>query len=162
MPVIARSPEGQVTSLWGTALIRGADGKLRMLKVGDIVRQGDQILTTQDGIVQIANGDAPDAPVQAADAKKAPEGDEIDRVITGLNTGDREVAPAAGLAGGGDGSLEAGLRVDRINEGVGGFQIPSGTGDADIRRVDVAGGTTTPPEDRGVRTPTLDAPSSTI
>ena len=81
MPLIAQSPEGKVISVWGTALIRGADGKLRLLKVGDIVRKGDQILTTQDGIVQIANGDGT---VQAAQAKKpvtTPAGDEVERAI---------------------------------------------------------------------------------
>ncbi|HNK17597.1 MAG TPA: hypothetical protein PLG92_04415, partial [Piscinibacter sp.] len=99
MPLIAQSPEGKVISVWGTALIRGADGKLRLLKVGDIVRKGDQILTTQDGIVQIANGDGT---VQAAQAKKpvtTPAGDEVERAIGELDRGDRDAAPAAGLAG---------------------------------------------------------------
>ena len=72
MPVIARSPEGKVMSLWGTALIRGADGQLRVLKVGDMVRKGDQILTTQNGIVQISNGDEP---TPAAEAKAPADND---------------------------------------------------------------------------------------
>ena len=136
MPLIAQSPEGKVISVWGTALIRGADGKLRLLKVGDIVRKGDQILTTQDGIVQIANGDGT---VQAAQAKKpaaAPAGDEVERAIGELDRGDRDAAPAAGLAGGGDGSLQEGYRVERIGEAPGTAEVPRSSGDAALR-VDV-------------------------
>ena len=171
MPVIARSPEGKVVSLWGTALIRGGDGKLRLLKVGDVVRQGDQILTTQDGIVQIANGEAPAA--RTADAKAAAE-DDVDRAISALNAGDRQAAPAAGLSGGDGGSLDAALRVDRISEGVVAAAILRSTADAELRVTDAASGGTTAPQAPadglpgapglpGVPgLPGLDAPSSTI
>ena len=158
MPVIARSPEGKVVSLWGTALIRGADGKLRTLKVGDMVRKGDQILTTQEGIVQIANGDAP---LQAAQAK-APVDNEVDRAISELNAGDRLAAPAAGLTGGEGGSLEAALRVDRISEGLGAAEVPRETGDASLRTVDTATGSTVAPEELTSSLPALGAPSSAI
>ena len=90
MPTLAHSGSGKVTALWGTALIRGADGKMRLLKVGDTVRQGDVILTTQDGIVQIDTADGTRA--LATGTREAPV-DEIDRVITGLNQGDADVAP---------------------------------------------------------------------
>ncbi|WP_298831212.1 Ig-like domain-containing protein [uncultured Piscinibacter sp.] len=159
MPVIARSPEGKVASLWGTALIRGADGKLRQLKVGDLVRQGDQLLTTQDGIVQIAHGDAPVA--RTADAQ-VPNDDEVDRAISALNAGDRHAAPAAGLAGGEGGSLEAALRVDRISEGVAAAEIPRRTADAELRVAVVAGGATVAPAGAAGGQPAPDAPSSTI
>ena len=53
----------------------------------------DQILTTQNGIVQISNGDEP---TPAAEAK-APADNDVDRAISELNAGDREAAPAAGL-----------------------------------------------------------------
>uniref|UniRef100_UPI0035B0C731 Ig-like domain-containing protein n=1 Tax=Piscinibacter sp. TaxID=1903157 RepID=UPI0035B0C731 len=160
MPLIAQSPEGKVISVWGTALIRGADGKLRLLKVGDIVRKGDQILTTQDGIVQIANGDGT---VQAAQAKKpaaAPAGDEVERAIGELDRGDRDAAPAAGLAGGGDGSLQEGYRVERIGEALGTAEVPRSSGDAALR-VDV-NNTGTASSDGRTGVPALSAPSSAI
>ncbi|WP_395690903.1 tandem-95 repeat protein [Piscinibacter sp.] len=141
-------------------MIRGADGKLRLLKVGDIVRKGDQILTTQDGIVQIANGDGT---VQAAQAKKpaaAPAGDEVERAIGELDRGDRDAAPAAGLAGGGDGSLQEGYRVERIGEALGTAEVPRSSGDAALR-VDV-NNTGTASSDGRTGVPALSAPSSAI
>jgi VCBS repeat-containing protein len=134
MPTIAQSGPGIVTALWGKALIRGADGKMRVLKVGDAVQPGDLILTTQDGIVQIHPVDDPRA---IAAAKPAAGGDEIDRVIAGLNEGDAQVAPAAGVAGGGDGSLDAGLRVERIAEGLtpGGF-VPNAGETVPVRTIE--------------------------
>src|SRR5438876_976636 len=54
MPTLLQTTHGRVTALWGSALIRGADGKMHALKVGDIVNRGDVILTTQDGIVELA------------------------------------------------------------------------------------------------------------
>ncbi len=136
MPTIAQSGPGVVTALWGKALIRGADGKMRVLKVGDPVHTGDVILTTQDGIVQIHPADDPRT---LAVARPAAGSAEIDRVIAGLNEGDAQVAPAAGLAGGG-GSLEAGLRVARIAEGLtpGGFV--SGAGET-LATTPIASGT---------------------
>ena len=65
MPVIARSPEGKVVSLWGTALIRGADGKLRLLKVGDVASQeiGDsRLVDASTARLQIVLGTRPVAP----------------------------------------------------------------------------------------------------
>ncbi len=109
MPTI-QSTTGTVTGIRGTALRRGADGKMHPLKVGDLVTTGDVILTSQDGIVQI------DSPPDATRTAKPAQGDEIDRVITGLNEGDSQAATAAGLNGGGDGNLQEGLRVERISE----------------------------------------------
>ena len=161
MPVIAQTAEGKVVSVWGTAMIRGADGKLRLLKVGDMVRKGDQILTTQDGIVQLA---AIDRTEQVAETKKPPAAaanDDVDRAITELNQGDRDAAPAAGLAGGGEGSLQEGLRVERIGEGLASAEVPRSTGDAELRvAANDAGGTATPQAASGL--PALNVPSSSI
>src|SRR5512138_3062458 len=115
MPHLVQTGPGKVTALWGAALIRGADGKMRALHVGDEIQPGDVILTTQNGIVQIEV--APDAGTRTA--KPAPAGDDIDRVIAGLDQSQGDVAPAAGLAGGGGGgSLDEGLRVGRIGESI--------------------------------------------
>ncbi len=142
MPVIARTTEGKVVSVWGTALIRTADGRLRLLKVGDIVRKGDQILTTQDGIVQINPGDGTvrTAQTEKPAAKPAAAGDDVEQAIAGLNRGDRESAPAAGFSGG-DGSLQEGYRVERIGELLGAAEVARSTGDAELRNFPEATGT---------------------
>ncbi len=127
MPTLIQTLNGTVTGLWGSAMVRTADGRLRVLKLGDFVSKGDVILTTQDGIVQLepndeaaatalASGSAvagSDTPTAAA-AQSTPE---LDRVIAELNQPASEEAPAAGLAGGDGGTgLTPGLRVDRIAE----------------------------------------------
>ncbi|RQP24754.1 tandem-95 repeat protein [Albitalea terrae] len=102
--------------MWGTALIRGADGKMHALHLGDVVHRGDVILTTQNGIVQLT----PDE--DTVFAKPAPAADDIDRVIAGINTDEPTAATAAVVGGDGASDLSPGLRVDRISEAVG----PSG------------------------------------
>ena len=37
MPTMIQTVSGRVTGLWGKAMIRGADGKMRPLKMGDHV-----------------------------------------------------------------------------------------------------------------------------
>jgi len=129
MPVIASVAVGKVTAIWGNALVRVPDGSTRPLKLGDIVRQGEMILTRQDSIVEIRNDDGQvwntvegqwipettDTPRQAAKPLPA----EIDRVIQALNTDDPDAATAAGTPQGG-GEAAPALRVDRVSEGVGG------------------------------------------
>jgi Ca2+-binding RTX toxin-like protein len=113
MPTLSQT-FGRVTAIWGSALIKDASGKMRPLKVDDVVKHGDVILTTQDGYVRIQNMDAP---VTAAIAKPAPDTD-VDRVIAGLNQDEVDIAPGAGLRGGDGGEFLPGLRVDRISESV--------------------------------------------
>jgi hypothetical protein len=105
MPILANS-SGTVTAIWGTAYIRLPHGELKLLSVGDKVPRGTQILTTMDGIVEI------EPPKGAPIFVKA-----VDPGIVDLN--DPDQAPAAGLFGGADGSIEPGLRVDRVVETVG-------------------------------------------
>src|SRR4051812_41294535 len=93
MPTIVQTVQGTVTGLWGAALIRGADGTMRALKVGDIVQRGDVLLTTQNGIVEIGEEGKTDS--AAATPKNA---DDIDRVIAGLDNNDPSTATAAALA----------------------------------------------------------------
>ncbi|MDO9313492.1 MAG: Ig-like domain-containing protein, partial [Burkholderiaceae bacterium] len=112
MPTLMQTTQGRVTGLWGSALIKGPDGQMRALKMGDLVHRGDVILTTQDGIVQLT---ADETPVAAAAIKSAPATD-IDRVISDLNQNDPDAATAAGLNGGDGGEFLPGLRVDRIQE----------------------------------------------
>src|SRR5256885_1582647 len=109
MPTLLQTTHGRVTALWGSALIRGADGKMHALKVGDIVNRGDAILTTQDGIVELA----PERGTGVATTSP----NDVDRVITGLNESNPSDAPAAVLGGDG-GDLTPGLRVDRVVESI--------------------------------------------
>ena len=118
MPTISLLNDGKVTGLWGSALIRTADGKMRALKLGDAVSQGDLVLTTQEGIVQLGPDTAPVArPVLLA-------ANDLSLVIEALDREETELAPAAGLASD-DGSLADSLRVERISESLLGNDLPS-------------------------------------
>ncbi|HMC17253.1 MAG TPA: Ig-like domain-containing protein, partial [Albitalea sp.] len=119
MPTIVQTIQGTVTGLWGSALIRGVDGKMHALKVGDVVQRGDLLLTTQNGIVEI--GDESKTETAAAVPKST---DDIDRVIAGLNNNDPSAATAAALAADGGSGFEPGLRVDRIVEAINGTSAP--------------------------------------
>jgi Calx-beta domain/Bacterial Ig domain/RTX calcium-binding nonapeptide repeat (4 copies)/von Willebrand factor type A domain/Bacterial cadherin-like domain len=95
--VPARLPEGMVVGIWGEAVVRLPDGTVRELKVGEMVRKGYVILTSQKGIVQLEV-----------------EGDRLARIpdsreMSNLNTG-------AGMTGGEDGSLDNAERVGRVIE----------------------------------------------
>ncbi|MEO8281335.1 MAG: hypothetical protein ABI564_16665, partial [Ideonella sp.] len=90
MPTMIQTVSGTVTGLWGKAMIRGKDGKMHPLQVGDLVVKGDVILTSQDGIVQL----------------------NPDQVVPIAKKDDVDIEPAAG----GGGSLLEGLRVGRIAE----------------------------------------------
>ncbi|MBW8756573.1 MAG: cadherin-like domain-containing protein, partial [Burkholderiales bacterium] len=109
--VPVRQLTGKVVGVWGDAHIRLHDGQVRPLHVGDVVRKGDVVLTSQDGIVQI----------EGAHAKTmlAAGGDDVERIISQVGNGDADVVPAAGPnAGGAGGSLGEGLRVGRDSESV--------------------------------------------
>lgn len=109
MPLLAKSQSGTVTGLWGQAFIEMPDGTFKPLHIGDKVHWADQLLTTQDGIVQITRPDGEVVAVQP---------DDVDRDIAAVDQGEIDIAPAAGLAGGGEGGLTPGLRVDRVSESV--------------------------------------------
>jgi VCBS repeat-containing protein len=129
MPTIVLSAQGKVTGLWGSAIVKGADGQAHPLKLGDIVRRGDVILTSQDGIVQLTS-DASAAPLSSSPTpevvaaavpaqtgqKVPPARGEVDQVIEQLAQNDADAATAAGLTGGDGGEFLPGLRVGRITE----------------------------------------------
>ena len=56
MPTFDNTPRGTVVSIWGKAYIRGADGLWRPLKLGEVVKPGDSVLTEQSAIVQMVDG----------------------------------------------------------------------------------------------------------
>ncbi|WP_374568230.1 Ig-like domain-containing protein [Ideonella sp.] len=109
--VPARQLTGKVVGLWGVAFVRDAEGHIQPLKVGDVVKKGEVVLTGQDGIVQV------EAARHATIA-------DLERVIAEVDQGAPDAAPAAGLQGADGGDLQPGLRVDRISETV----TPAGIG----------------------------------
>ncbi|MEK8048232.1 Ig-like domain-containing protein, partial [Ideonella margarita] len=122
-----RKLTGKVVGVWGEALLRTADGEIRPLKVGDVVKKGDVVLTAQDGIIQIEG---------ARDTKAAPS--EIDRVIEQVAQGAPEAVTAAGNTPGD--TLGEGLRVDRVAEAVtpAGFNLSGGNDQSAIRSFETA------------------------
>jgi VCBS repeat-containing protein len=164
MPTIVQTFHGKVTGLWGTAHMRGADGKMHLLKLGDLVEKGDVILTTQNGIVQLdadATGPLPTS-VAKATAGNAGVPDEIDRVISALNDPSAQDATAAGVSGGdGAGDLAPGLRVNRISEGISPAGLPSSGADDGVAQRPVATGAAVIPNDI-VQAPALGADSNVI
>uniref|UniRef100_UPI0026191AB9 Ig-like domain-containing protein n=1 Tax=Acidovorax sp. TaxID=1872122 RepID=UPI0026191AB9 len=122
-----RKLTGKVVGVWGEALLRTADGEIRPLKVGDVVKKGDVVLTAQDGIIQIEG--ARDTTVGSS---------EIDRVIEQVAQGAPEAVPAAGNVPGD--TLGEGLRVERVAEGVtpAGFNLAGGNDQSAIRSFETA------------------------
>ena len=118
MPVIVHTAKSKVSALWGRSFIRDADGKFRLLALGDVVQRGDVILTEQNAIVRLSET------VVEADAPRiacapSPDTSEMDRVIAGIECGDPNVATAAGSGGAtADGGLLQGERVERVREDV--------------------------------------------
>ena len=159
MPTIVQTFQGRVTGLWGTANMRGADGKMHALRVGDLVHKGDVILTSQDGIVQLTLDESPAAQASAPAPSASPD---IDRVISGLNNPEPIDPTAAGVAGGdGAGDLTPGLRVDRITERVSpaSFSLPSDEGSP---RFDPRGAGAAAAEEQQAPRSAIDIDSNTI
>jgi len=169
MPTIVQTFQGRVTGLWGQASIRGADGKMHPLKLGDLIQQGDVILTTQDGIVRLSPEGSDIELAEGSGGAKKPAIDEIDRVISALNDADPQAATAAGLAGGdGAGDLTPGLRVDRVSEGLTPFALLQGaSGDEPLRNIRPPAATTDAvatdaPGPSSIRTPPIAATSRAL
>ena len=113
--VPSRLPAGVVVGLWGDAVMRQDDGGAHALQLGDVVLKGDVLLTRQNGVVEISLGG--DAVATNVRPVTYPTGDDaLDRIIASLDNGELEMEPGAGLEGGGDGSLQPGMIVDRVIE----------------------------------------------
>lgn len=102
MFVLTPPAAGTVVALLGKAVARGADGRLRMLAVGDRVGDDEVVLTAQNGFVQIATAPAP-AVHRTSQGGAAPLHGPEPVVVT--------PDPAAGSA-----ALQAALRLDGLVE----------------------------------------------
>ena len=160
MPTIVQTFQGRVTGLWGTATMRGSDGRMHVLKLGDMVHKGDVILTSQDGIVQLSPDETAAVTATAA-MRPASASPDIDRVISGLNEPNPADATAAGVTGGdGAGDLTPGLRVQRIAESLTPAALTP-AGDEGNARFDPRDGGATTREQEAPR-PLITADSNTI
>ncbi|HSW25576.1 MAG TPA: Ig-like domain-containing protein, partial [Burkholderiaceae bacterium] len=159
MPMLSRTEVGLVIAIWGQAWVRGADGMFRALKLGDTVHKGAVVLTAQDAIVQITRegeGDEPDATVAAVNKADALD---AERAIEGINKGEADAAPAAGLGGGDVGDLAPGFRVERISEvAPAGALSRSAGGPDDIASLELLAGH----EPEKVKSTTITEPPSSV
>ncbi len=110
MPILSMSA-GRVTAIWGSAYFRQQDGSLKAVRVGDDLVSGQQILTDQDGIVEIEP-----AVLSPKLLKLIQAANELDHTLKAMDAHDADVVPAAGLDAFGSGSLVPGIRVERIAE----------------------------------------------
>jgi hypothetical protein len=148
MPTIQNSTRGQVVQIWGKAYIRGTDGVWRPLAIGETVPQGTEILTEQNAIVMMTRGEVA--------VPKIAEG-AVERAVAAVEN--NEDPPAAGLAGGGSGDLQPGLRVDRIVELVTPASIDAGL---DATQIEFGRATQSDPGASPLGAPRLVAASSSI
>ena len=113
MPKLVHIPSGTITGIWGVAWRKLPSGKLVPLKLGDQVTTGEQLLTTDQGLVQVS---LPQRPTMLGAAGFA----EADALLPNLDDLLNREATVAGLtAAGGSGSLtDDSLRVARIAEAV--------------------------------------------
>ncbi|MDE2433572.1 MAG: VCBS domain-containing protein, partial [Burkholderiales bacterium] len=152
----AHVPGGTVVSIQGRAtVIPAGAGAARVLKVGDVIHEGDAVLTPigtkliiqdakgnpwvpRDVMSSLAHaassavhadhhGKALHTKIQAllADDKNHALDKDLDRAIQAVDKGEGDAVPAAGLSGGG-GSMTPGLRVDRVIEVVSGQEFVYG------------------------------------
>ena len=104
MPILSMSA-GRVTAVRGVPGFRQPDGSLAPVRIGDELTTGQQVLTDQQGIVEIM-------PVALSPRilKYIQAAAEVDRSIKGLESREPEFEPAAGANANGSGSLLPGLR----------------------------------------------------
>ena len=127
-----------VVAVTGKAYARNAEGLSRPLEAGDVLREGETVVTSPGGRVELALGNGEvvhilpeqsvlisaemSAEMAASADEAAVTADAVDRVVQALESGrdpfDELEAPAAGLAGGGAGDGNDFVRLLRITEEV--------------------------------------------
>ncbi|MFB9169273.1 retention module-containing protein, partial [Chromobacterium piscinae] len=147
---MATSTQGQVLSLQGSVKAIGVDGKVRILKVGDILQPGEQLqlengasvsISRADGEVMHLDGDRQVTLTEevlhaqhadAAEASIAPLAPEAQQILAALdnpaanpgNPFDSLDPAAAGLNdAGGENSGHSFVRIGRISENLTGLQL---------------------------------------
>ena len=136
----AKTPVAHVSAIQGTAFAKSEDGKMRQLKVGDPVFEGEILVAPPGSQVDLAMADGRqialrdnealtldtevvgDAKADAADSALLAVGDEAQRIIQSINEGGNldellEETAAGEAAGGSDGGSTF-VRLLRISESV--------------------------------------------
>ncbi|MDR2452593.1 MAG: retention module-containing protein, partial [Candidatus Accumulibacter sp.] len=135
-------PVARVSAVQGQVFAKAADGSLRPLRVGDLIYDGESIVTGDGSFVDLAALDGQaltlganetlvmDAEVlgqsapDATDAAVKVGGEEFNRIVTALNEGQsldallEETAAGASSAGVGAGGGPTFVRLLRIGEGI--------------------------------------------
>ncbi|NMG75816.1 retention module-containing protein, partial [Aromatoleum diolicum] len=126
-----------VVAVRGEAFARNAEGKLRPLHAGDTLYEGEVVVTSAGGRVELAMSEGESLAIsenqtvkltsEVSEATRPTRDDAqvtqgtVDQVIRALEQGenlDDLEAPAAGLAGGGGGEGSSFVRLLRISESV--------------------------------------------
>ena len=176
----AQVPGGVVTSLQGRAnVIPAGQADARPLQEGDAIQPGDVILAEANAQLQITDADGQawmprdmqlalaDAHGKAAGAKKqahdkpghVDDNKAVDEAINAVDRGDEDAATAAGLTGGGGGSMSLGLRVDRVIETVSPQEFAYSTPDRDAGTPFATVANVVNATEVGNRAPFVDEPS---
>ncbi|MBP8812212.1 MAG: retention module-containing protein [Laribacter sp.] len=161
--------QAKVIAIQGEAKAISPDGSVRVLKVGDILQAGEQLVLAPNASVQYATADgtlfqqtgaADPMPVELAAAESAAADPataaEAEQIIAALQTGDDPLGileeTAAGLTGGGgdEGGMSF-VRLDRISESVNPLSMASAQ--AELREIQTIPGAANPATNPG--TPVL-------
>ncbi|MCP4211663.1 MAG: retention module-containing protein, partial [Halieaceae bacterium] len=138
---MAQESTATVTAITGRAMARNSDGELRVLRVGDTLREGESVVTPDGGSVELALADGSPLGVPGATEmaitgdllaetavgvdESALQDETVQQVLTALDSGEDlgDVVPAtaAGDAGqnsgsGLDGEGHSYVRLSRITE----------------------------------------------
>ncbi|MCG9078027.1 retention module-containing protein, partial [Laribacter hongkongensis] len=161
--------QAKVIAIQGEAKAIAPDGSVRILKAGDILQAGEQLVLAPNASVQYAMADgtlfqqtgaADPVPVELAAAETAAADPataaEAEQIIAALQTGNDPLGileeTAAGLTGGGgdEGGMSF-VRLDRISESLN--QLSMASGQAELREIQTIPGATNPATNPG--TPVL-------
>jgi Bacterial Ig domain/Calx-beta domain len=145
---MANSVIATVVALTGTAYARNADGELRELKLGDVLLEGETVVTPDGGRVELSLADGnplviDDLPEMtltadliaeraAAREESAVEDETVDQVLAALEEGGDlnellEATAAGGASGGAGGDGHSFIRLGRIVEGTNEFSGIAGS-----------------------------------
>nr|WP_297459345.1 retention module-containing protein [uncultured Halomonas sp.] len=133
------TPIATVLSVTGQAWARDADGNLRALEPGDVLLEGETLITSDNGRVRLDFGDAEpvaigpgqtvamlaelDADNPVPDDEATTTDESVDALLAAIEEGEGDLLEvldptAAGLGGGGGGGGNSFVRLARISESV--------------------------------------------
>jgi len=152
----------EVTAVVGNAFVKGPDGELIPLKIGDTLRSGQQLILEQNAFIEfrtpggsiqklggertidLAEDVLTQEPVDASDTALSQAEQDAERVLQALESGEDPFqtleTPAAGLSGDAGGDGHSFVRLLRIAEEISPFSLPTNELDAAIELDLLVGG----------------------